>query len=437
MVMKNRNKWLFIGLGIAALAALFYRYYPWDKKRFDWRDSWTREAYGEASTQPYGTIALHRLLSLYFPGHNLRDIRKSPATELEVDAKGQSNYVFVGEALYLDSLSTKRLLDFVKAGNTALLSSKSIPFDLMFHLYYEECEEAEWSDYAIYEDSIVGVSLDAFPSGRAVSLHYSKQNKIQQYQWSYIESDFFCDSLPQRPLGYLGDSLINFAEFPYGRGRFLLHTTPIAFSNYHLLRAGSRPYAEGVLSFLKEGTVYWDAVSRVPEQVSRRRNLGRENARHLQAEHPLSFILKQPALAWAWYLAVALGALYLLFRARRRQRIIPVLAKNENSSYEFIRTIANLHFREKNYQNLCVQNMRLFLAQLRERYGLIAQLDPNTHQPRIDAAFLQRLAQVAEVPPEQVRDIFNQYAATVQFDPTEEMMVQLHLAIEAFLKRAK
>jgi hypothetical protein len=212
---------------------------------------------------------------------------------------------------------------------------------------------------------------------------------------------------------------------------------PIAFSNYHLLRKDSRQYAESILSFLPKGNIYWDAYSRVPEMVARRRNQRRGYSRQLPSEHPLSYILQQRSLAWAWYLLLGLAAAYLVFRAKRRQRVIPVVAKNENSSYEFISTIANLHFREKNYQNLCVQNMRLFLAQLRDRYGLVTQLDADSLKPRIDSAFVQRLSQVSEVPEQQIQAIFTQYTAAIQYDPTEEMMVQLHLSMEAFFKRAK
>ena len=81
--------------------------------------------------------------------------------------------------------------------------------------------------------------------------------------------------------------------------------------------------------------------------------------------------------------------------------------------------------------------MKLFLAQVRERYGLVAQLNPETLLPRADARFEERLAQVAETPVEQVRDIFTQYTATVRYEPTEEMMVNLHLAMDRFFKRAK
>jgi hypothetical protein len=367
----------------------------------------------------------------------LLDIEADLVSELPIKKGGTNSYVFVGEALFLDSLSTAHLLNFVKAGNTAFLSSKTIPFDLMFHLYYKECEAAEWNDYEIQQDSQVEVSLLAPPMKKPVRLHYARQNQPQTYRWSYIESKFFCKNLPQRPLGYLDTTRINFAEFPLGAGRFLLHTTPIAFSNYQLLRPASREYAESVLAHLPTGNIYWDSYSRVPEMVARRRNQSGGYSRQLPTDHPFSFILKQPPLAWAWYLLLGLAGAYLVFRAKRRQRIIPVLPKNENSSYEFIGTIANLHFREKNYQNLCVQNMRLFLAQVRERYGLVAQLDADSLKPRIDAAFLERLAQVSEVPLKQIQGIFTQYAATVQYEPSEDMMIQLHLAMDRFFNQAK
>jgi len=431
---RNRTLYFVVALALIALFATLYRVNQVERGRFDWRDSWVETAYSETSDQPYGTQVLHRLLDDYFPSKKFTDIRENLVEELPLDSLKRSSYVFVGEGLFLDSASTEHLLEFVGRGNTALLSSKTIPFDLMFHLYYEECAEAEWNDYAKHSGTVVRATLSAPWFDKPVPLHYASQNVSETYAWSYIEPEFFCDSLPQHPLGLLNDSLVNFAAFPYGKGRFLLHTTPIAFSNYHLLRESSRRYAEAVLAHLPESDLYWDAYSRVPEAVARRRN--NDNGRGLPAEHPLAYILQQPPLAWAWYLLMALSLAYLVFRAKRRQRTIPVLGKNENSSYEFISTIANLHFREKDYRYLCVQTMRLFLAHVRERYGLIAQLDTDTLKPRFDARFEHRLAQSSGVPLQQVQDIFTQYTAAVQYEPTEDMMVRLHQAVEVFWKRS-
>lgn len=434
---KKSTIFLLITAALIGLVVIFYWREYAQQQGFDWRESWVPSAYSETSDQPYGTQVLHRLLGGYFPEKKRTDIKGPLVRHLPLDSARASTYVLVGEGLFLDSTDLAHLLAFVQAGHTAFVSSKTIPYELMEHLQaLEGCGEQAWEDYASMDtEKSVQARLIAPWFGSPVSLHYARKNQPREYAWSYLEPAFFCPEQPQRALGYLNDTLVNFAAFPYGKGRFLLHSTPIAFSNYHLLRPDARRYAEGVLAHLPPGNLYWDAEHRVSEMVARRRNFG--GNRQFPSEHPLAYVLQQPPLAWAWYLLVGLAGVYLLFRAKRRQRIIPILGKKENSSYEFIGTIANLHFREKNYRYLCVQTMRLFLAQVRERYNLTAQLDHDTLRPRYDAHFEQRLEQISGVPLPTVRDIFARYTATVQYEPTEEMMVQLHLAVEDFWKNAR
>jgi hypothetical protein len=441
--MKTRNLLLALLLFLVLFGALSYYYYLGRQRRFEWKDSWSKKAYTEQSDEPYGLRSLHRLLQNYTPGQQCTDLKKNVGFELKFDSTvaQSSSYVFVGEALYLDSLSTERLLAFVGAGNTALIASKTIPYDLMFHLYFEECNELAWDDYEQFEDSIVTLSLRQPPLPTppdSIPCFFAVQNQPKPYTWHRIPLRYFCNALPQMPLGYLNGEEVNFAEFPFGKGRFLLHSTPLAFTNFSLLRPNMRRYAEGVLSQLPQGRVYWDAVSRVPEAVARRRNQGGGGyARQLEEEHPLSYMLQQPALAWAWYLLVGLTGIWLLFRTRRRQRIIPVLPPNENSSYEFISTIANLHFRERNYRGLCQQGMRLFLARVRERYGLVAVLDATQSRLKQEVDFVQRLATMSELPADQVRAILDNYAAAIQFQTTEDAMIDLHRSMDVFWRQAK
>ncbi|HAD12585.1 MAG TPA: hypothetical protein DCF33_09120, partial [Saprospirales bacterium] len=72
-----------------------------------------------------------------------------------------------------------------------------------------------------------------------------------------------------------------------------------------------------------------------------------------------------------------------------------------------------------------------------ERYGLVAPMDPETALPRTDEVFFQKLAALSLVPEQEARRVFGLHANTVQYEPTEEMAVDLYLAMEAFLKAAK
>lgn len=433
--MSNRGLVVIIFIVLALLGAALYWFYRSNTPEFNWSDSaWNKQAYSEKSEQPYGTLVLNRFLEDYIPGKTCHKLLKNVGEELPTDSLNPASYVFVGEALYMDSLSTRQLLQFVSRGSTAFISSKSIPFDLMNYVYFEECMDAIWSDYEFGKDTIARMSLTRPALDKPAEFHFAVKNKPREYRWHFIESRFFCDGLPHEPIGYFNDSLINFARFPYGKGQFLFHTNPVVFSNYNLLRPETHAYVNGVLSRLPQGDIYWDVVSRVPESVSRSRNNSRSPD---TKENPLAYILQQPALAWAWYLLATTALLWVIFRAKRRQRPIPVLPVNENSSYEFISTIANLHFRERNYQGLCIQSMRLFLAQVRERYNLNANLQQSTNLPGIDDAFVNRLSVISQVPRAFIEEIFRNYHNTIQYQPTEQMMVDLHLQMEAFWKRAK
>jgi hypothetical protein len=229
----------------------------------------------------------------------------------------------------------------------------------------------------------------------------------------------------------LNGTYLNFVLVNYGEGRFLLHTTPIAFSNYSLLRTDARLYAERVLSFLSEGNIYWDASSRIPESVGRTRN----NTNDSEEPGILTYILKQRSLAWAWYLLIGTSLLWVAFRAKRRQRVIPVLKPNENASSEFIGTIADMHFQEKSYRSISVQAFRHFLQHLRDRYGIVIHLNHNgmLSDSSTSAARLSYLSGISEA---EILDIFDQYTAIARYEPTEQMMTDFYQALEAFMKNA-
>ncbi len=436
--MKNRPI-LFIFL----FALLLLAFFIWQGKggaRFDWDDSMTKNGYRETSAEPYGTQVLHKLLTDIFPGKKLVDIQKGIDEELLLDSAAAKNYVFVGEAMYLDSLDTRRLVDFATAGHRVFIASKTIPYDLMFYLYHTECPDSPWDDYEFRSDSSVYLTLENPPIGQDSGLFFQfvQRNMPRFYRWNFISESICCAESGITPLGRLNHEVVNFLEIPCGKGKVLLHSNPVVFTNYFLLRPEGKTYAAGVFSHLVEGDIFWDAYSRTAEAIGRNRNQNQRGMpRNLPEKHALTYILQQKSLAWAWYLLVGLSLIWLVFRAKRRQRAIPVLKKNENSSLEFIGAIAHLHFREKNFGKLCDQKMRLFLSHLRERYGIAIHFDEKTAMPQTDENILNRLSRVAEVPEIQVRDIFRQYAATIQFEPTEQMMTDFHLAMEEFLKKAK
>lgn len=399
--------------------------------KFDWS-----EHYREGSKDPYGTYVVYNLLENYFPAHDLKDIKKSVFDDLPSgDSISNANYVFVGEGLYMDTADVNQLLSFVEMGNTAFISSKTVPYDLMFYVYYEECNDYFWDDYTFYQDTIGSFTLlhNKLKTEQPLDFKYIKKDKAGEYNWHFIDTVFFCDQeYGFIKLGTFNDGYVNFAKIKYGNGYFYFHTNPIAFSNIQLLDQVGLNYANKVFAHLDEGPLFWDSYSRVQESVSRRRNQIQNYSaeRELATEGPLSYILGEQALKWAWYLLLATAFLYLLFRAKRNQRIIPVYEGNKNTSLEFISTIGSLYFLQNDHKKLCVQKMKLFLNYVRERYSIPTK--------EINAVFVNKLHAKSEVSTEHLNKIFEFYKNIKESNfISDNTLGDFHAALDTFYQTRK
>ncbi len=428
--MNNSRRFIFIFaiLAVVILLAILLWQAP---TRHNWL-----ETYKEDSKEPYGTHVLFELLKSYFPNKNTTVIQEKLSDELPLKTNEKMNYVFVGGGLYMDSLDVEVLLDFVEEGNTALISSRTIPFDLMFHLYYEECENTYWEDYYSDTDSTNHLNLfhPNLKRDSAFHLSYIYRGKERNYRWQYIDDDFFCDmEYGFVKLGHLNDSLINFARIKFGEGTFYLHTTPLAFTNITMLEKEALDYADRIFSHLEEGPIFWDKYSRVSEATARRLNNSPlpPSERRLSNETPLQYILSQAPLAAAWYTLLGAALLYLLFRAKRKQRIIPVLEKNTNTSLEFVKTIGRLYFLQNNHRQLCVQKMKLFKSFIREKYQL-------TIRDEIDSSLVGRLSHKSEIPEAAIQNIFGMFRNIESSSfVSENTLIEFHQRMDEFYKNCK
>ena len=427
--MKNKRPIYLFGTA-AILILAFFVIFNNSSRKYTWGEN-----YEEEDKDPYGTYVIHELLKDYFAGERFKDLSGSLRGELPLSTDEPSNYVFVGEGIFLDTSDVDRLLTFVENGNKAFIASKSIPYDLMYYLYPTACNETYWEDYNSLGDTTVQLNLlhNNLQRSQAFDYRYIYQHQSTQYLWHFIDTSFFCEeSFSPIVLGQMNNEQPNFAQFNYGKGSFYLHTTPIAFSNIQLLDKPGVDYASRVFSHLNKGAIYWDAFSRVDEEVSRKRNNSNMNGggSRLSNKGPLKYILAQPSLAWAWYLLLAVALLYLVFRAKRKQRVIPILETNANTSMEFISTIGSLYFLQNDHKKLSSQKMRLFLAYIRQRYHLPTN--------ELDSVFVKKLANHSEVP-ESLIDKILLYYANIKSSTfvSEKTLIDFHIEMDKFYKNCK
>jgi hypothetical protein len=424
--MQN-NRLIFVLLAIALVLTVILVWAGSGNKRHSWRVT-----YSARSKEPYGTFVLHDLLGRQFPGNKLTDVRDSLQQVLPTTDEG-ANYLLLGPGAVLAYEEQERLLDFVAAGNTALLALELPPLELLQDMAQRSCNsyEGQWVDPFSHTDSIIRVNLNhlglRFEHPLRMVFHRSGESDV--FEWHFFSDDFFCTADTRiTPLSEVADvSGVNLVEVAHGKGRFYLFTTPVLLTNYFVLQDQGRRYAEGVLSYLQEGPVYWDNVSRLNFDPPSR---SRGNQPRLQSDSPLSYVLSQPALAWAWYVLVGLGLLYLLFGARRRQAIVPIWEAHTNTSLAFIRTIGWLYFQRSSHLALTGQAIKLFRGYVLERYGL--------SQGEDDALYHRQVAAKAGVDEALVREILTLYATFEKQKRVDDLQLSVfNRRLETFYRNAK
>lgn len=389
--------------------------------------SW-QEHYLPESRDPYGTYLIGQLLDGYFPGKEFQIVEDTLNGVLD-----KGNYVFIGSFLWLDSLQTDALLHFVQSGNQAFIASTLLPPALLDSVMGADCAGFSGPNDSVYftgkdfllKDTMVSLQFEhpELVMDSSFSCKFIYRHEAMFYEWTYLPEDIFCeDETAFASLGLMNASLVNFARAEYGKGAFYFHTTPLVFTNYYLAQARGLEYATRTFSHLRPGKIYWD--NRQAYMPSYPRN------RQLTSEGPLKYILSQPSLSWAWYILLGMAVLYLIFRAKRRQRIIPVLPENTNTSLEFIGTIGRLFFLQNNHKQLALQKMKLFLGFVRERYHLPTR--------ELNEPFIEMLSTRAEIPAEVIDKIIRLHRNISSSGyVSENVLVNFHGMVESFYRQCK
>ncbi len=250
------------------------------------------------------------------------------------------NFIDIAEGNNLDALSLKEIFYFVGHGNTALLSMKSYPAALL-----DSLDLQMQFDYKFSDSVAVWLANPAFSDSR----YFIREGAGNSYFTAF-------DTLNSTVLGYqqTAEKNVNFIKVPYRDGYFLLHTQPASFTNFYLLKETQSEYAAGIMSYLPPGRTFWYAKDALAQRSG----------------SMLRFILDQPALAAAWYLFLAGMLVFIIFHAKRKQRVVPVIQPLTNTTVEFTKTVSNLYYQEGDYDTVIDKKIIYFLEKTRNEFLL-------------------------------------------------------------------
>jgi hypothetical protein len=298
------------------------------KEVVDWRKNFDIH-----EKTPFGLYVFDQEISRLF-SQKIEKISQSPYNYYTENPKSTIHNILVIEK-NLDRESWKKILHEVEKGSDALLITsdcniaiqEQLQFQLQTELYKDQ---TQWQLTDEKYPSIT-LNLTKFPGSEAITdigsgIAILGKMKTDSLVWT-----------------------ANFIKIKKGKGHVYYHSDPLFLTNYYLLNSNSAPYSEAVFSYLKDQKTLWFVDSEVKTI----------------ATSPLSFILKNPALRYAWWLFLAGLVLFAIFGAKRKQRIIPVIEPLKNKSVEFVQSIGNLYLQEGDFQDMMAKKAQYFLHRVK------------------------------------------------------------------------
>lgn len=284
----------------------------------------------------------------------------------------------------IDQESWKKILDEVSKGSDAMIIATRLPKNISdsigFYgskISFEDQNVLKLTDKKYQNDFI---QLDKFPSGRGFS--YIKPN-VQVLGKTVEENN---------------DDQANFIKAPFGKGNIYVHCEPLFLTNYYLLKSGNVRYAQSVFSYLNDKETLWFVESNTRE-----------------SSFLLRFILGNPPLKYAWWVFLGGMVLFIIFNAKRKQRIVPILEPLKNTSADFVKSIGNLYLQEGDFHDMMAKKAQYFLNKVR--------LDLLIDTQNLDEEFAKRLqlktgksAEMINEAIELIKKAQNPYASVMKED---------------------
>ena len=339
--MKRENKYIAILSGFLVLFVVVQFFGP---KPLDWTPTFLAR-----DKNPFGAFVCHSLLVPFFNGKKIVT-NNLTIYELQDSISSGESIISLSNRFDPDDEAAKTLLSKVDSGSFAFISAYTFTGKLADTL-------------KLYTSDVYFSGL-ATPGGGTkdttdLKLVLPNTEKKGYYYRLENVSFFFStlDSLNARAFvvstNAWGKPVT--LRIPWGKGQFILNTTPLAFTNNYLLYENNYEYAEQTLSFLPATKTWWTSYYQ----------LGR-----LESETPLRFILTNEPLRWAYFIVVIGLMLFILFESKRKQRMIPIVLPLTNTTLEFVKTIGNMYLQAHDHKAIAEKMIAFFLDQVRSNYYL-------------------------------------------------------------------
>ena len=313
-----------------------------------------KPTYSTNDKQPYGAYVLDELLeSSWEKGYmhtysNIQDI-------YDYEIADSANILIVAERFNIAESETEAMFDFVRNGGNILVAAHNFSYLLYDTLnFYVTQDFGKSFSYNLTIEQpkntirfcTPGLDKESYPLPISISSYYFQ---------SYNDSVFYKDSV--YAVAAMDSDKIVALRYEIGEGNLIFSTNPLAFTNYGVLNDSVNGYVKHLLAYLDDKPLVRTEYYQYGSQGGK-------------SQSPFRYLLSQRPLRWAFYITLLSIFIFMIFTAKRKQRVIPVIKKPANKLLEFVRSIAALYIRRNNNADIIKKKYIYWAEDLKRRYGI-------------------------------------------------------------------
>jgi hypothetical protein len=362
---------------------------------------WT-ETLSSKDKIPYGTFILANRLNDVFPDAHISTYRQPVYNVVAEDSIKQATYIIICPGAEFAPPDYKQFIKYLKEGNDVFISAE----------YYGKQFEKNLN---------IEVKTNYYLSAKSTAVSYlSPAIPVKKYLIAdkNVATSYFSkfDTLHTTVLSENTDHKANFIKYTFGKGNLYLCANPKFFSNYSLLKPDGAAYAAAALSFLK------NTKQIIVDEYYTQGNKGDDT--------PMRLFLSNPALQWAYYIALFSLLTFVLYEIKRRQRIIPVIEPLNNSTLDFVTVVGHVYYEKRDNANIAQKKILYLLTWLRDEH----QIKTSTIDDEFKGKIIAKLGLEAGFANDLISYI--RYIS-VQEKVNDRELIELNKLIEKFYTQAR
>ncbi|MFK7970489.1 MAG: DUF4350 domain-containing protein [Bacteroidia bacterium] len=374
--------------------------------------------YSKAHNHPYGSQVVYSLMQDLFSGDFMTVNEPTYNVFSDTIFEKKSAYIVVNGRYLPDQFDVDYLTDFVEEGNYAFLAASYMSRPLLDTLggLQVEANAYFYENVDTLPPSFVSAELNP---DTANAYDFSKPNMRGYFSIKPWKAQTIAEMGIQNDSTQIKPILL---FYPYGKGGFILSSTPLLFTNYQILNAENQDFIAKAMSFIpKDVNIIWDEYYKAENLAG----LSNNNS----GGGLFSYIRSQPGLSTAWSIFLFGLLFYIISELKRKQRIVPVIKSLPNATLEFTQTIGQLYYSRQDHKSIGQKKIKVWMEYVRSRYYLKTD--------RLDGDFVEKLSAKSGVQGATIAQILkHNLRLNKQADISESTLIDLSVLVESFYEKS-